>query len=134
MTAPSGLPGAGIVTLIGGLNVAAAAPVTCTFTAAAVEIRLKPAGGGTPLVPERVGVESAGAVKVSDGGAVSCFRVPSAFFAVITVLGGNDAVTAARYPVVSGAVATVVVLALVVAVPFALTTAPLIGTFVEGLV
>jgi hypothetical protein len=83
--------------VMGGLNVAEAAPVSCTSIAPAVETRVvKPVGAGTPWIPEKVADESAGAVKVNEGGAVSVFGVPSAFFAVMTVLGDSVAVTAAR--------------------------------------
>jgi hypothetical protein len=75
-----------------------------------------------PFVPDTVADESAGAVKVIEGAAVSTFVVPSAFFAVMVVLGGIDAVTVARYPV-APEVPTVVAVAPVVALPFELTVA-----------
>ncbi len=118
---------------MGELNVAEAAPVICTSSAPAVEARVvKPVGTGTPLVPDAVADESAGAIKVKEGAAVSCFMVPSAFFAVMTVLGASVALTVARYPGVPGAGATLVVLAPVVAVPFGLTVAAM-GAVAEGL-
>jgi len=109
--------------IMGGLNVAEAAPVSCTSTAPDVEAKVvKPVGTGTPFVPEKVAVESAGAVKVNDSGAVSAFGFPAASFAVMTVLGGSVTETVARYPGVPGGVAAVVAVA-VVAVPFALMVA-----------
>lgn len=82
-----------------GLNVAEVAPVSCTSTAPEVEDNVvNPVGTGTPFLPEAVADESAGALKVSEGAAVSIFVDPSAFLAVMTVFGGNSALTAARYP------------------------------------
>jgi hypothetical protein len=124
ITEPTALPGTGIVMVIGGLNVAEAAPVICTSTAPEVEAKaVKPVGAGTPFVPDAVTDESAGAVKVIEGVAVNTLVVPSAFFAVMVVPGGSVAVTDARYPGVPGGVATVVVIAPVVALPFGLTVA-----------
>jgi hypothetical protein len=84
---------------------------------------VKPVGAGTPFVPDPVVDESAGAVKVIEGAAVSTFVVPSAFFAVMTVFGGSVAVTAPRYPGVPGGAATVVLFAPVVALPSGLAVA-----------
>jgi hypothetical protein len=84
---------------------------------------VKPVGAGTPFVPDAVTDESAGAVKVIEGVAVNTLVVPSAFFAVMTVLGDSVALTVARYPGVPGGVATVVVFTPVVALPSGLTVA-----------
>lgn len=113
ITSPTALPGTGIVIVMAGLNVAEAAPVSCTSTAPDVEAKVeKPAGTGTPFVPEKVAVESAGAVKVNESGEVS------AVGAVIVVPGDSVAETPARYPGVPGGVAAVVAVAPVVALPF----------------
>jgi hypothetical protein len=113
-----------MVMVIAGLNVAEAAPVTVTLIAPEVEATAeKPAGTGTPWTPEKVGVESEGAVKVNEGVEVSTFVVPSAFFAVMIVLGGSDTETVPRYPGVPGAVVTLVVVGPVVALPSALAVA-----------
>jgi len=133
ITAPTALPGTGMVMIMGGLNVAEAAPVSCTSTAPDVDAKVvKPVGTGTPLVPEKVAVESAGAVKVNESGAVSAFGFPAASFAVMTVLGGSVTETVARYPGVPGGVAAVVAVA-VVAVPFALMVA-VKGAVADGFV
>jgi len=123
-----------MVRVIAGLNAALAAPVSCISIAPEVEVKVvKPVGAGTPLTPEKVVVESAGAVKVNDGAAVIAFVDPSAFFAVMTVLGASVTVTAPRYPGVPGGVATVVVFAPVVAVPSVLIVAAIRAT-VDGFV
>jgi hypothetical protein len=119
ITAPTALPGTGMVMVMAGLNVAEAAPVSCTSTAPDVEAKVvKPVGTGTPCVPDAVAVESAGAVKVKESGEVSAFAVPSAFFAAMVVPAGSVAETVARYPGVPLGVVTVVAVAPVVAVPF----------------
>jgi hypothetical protein len=123
-----------MVMVMAGLNVAEAAPVSCTSTAPEVEVKVvKPVGAGTPWMPEKAAEESAGAIKVNEGASVSIFIVPSAFLAVMTVFGGSVALTAARYPGVPGAVETVVGLVPVVAVPSALTVAA-IGAVADGFV
>ena len=110
--------------VMAGLNVADSAPVSCTSTAPEVEVKgRKPLVGGTSIIPAKVADESEEAVKVSEGAAVSAFMVPSAFLAVMTVLGGSVALTVARYPEVPGAVATTVGFGPVVAVPSGLTVA-----------
>ena len=126
MTAPTALPDIGIVMVMAGSNDTAAAPVSCTSTAPDVKATSTSPicdDFGTPIVPEKVAVESAGAVNVKEGVAVRTFVLPSAFFAVMVVLGGNVTETPARYPGVPGAVATVVALAPVVALPSGLTVA-----------
>lgn len=118
-----------------GLKVAEAAPVSCTSTAPDVEARVvKPVGAGTVLIPEKVAVESIGALNVNVGVAVSTFVDPSAFFAVITVLGGSVALTVARYPEVPGAEVTVVAVTPVVAEPSGLTVAAAIVEVAEGFI
>ncbi len=118
------MPGTGIVMVMGLLNVAEAAPVICTSTAPEVEVKaVKPVGAGTPWIPEKAADESAGAVNVNETGAVSAFGDPSAFFAVMTVLGGSVTRTVPRYPGVPGAAATTVWIGPVVAVPSGLTVA-----------
>jgi hypothetical protein len=130
---PTALPGAGIVMIMGLLNVAEAAPVICISTAAEVEVKTaNPVGTGTPWTPEKVAVESAGAMKVNETGPVNAIGFPAPSFGVMTVLGGSVTETVARYPgVPGGAVATVAVA--VVAVPFALMVA-VKGAFAEGFV
>jgi hypothetical protein len=123
-----------MVIVMAGLNVAEAAPASWTSTAPEVEATVvKPAGAGTPPIPEKVADESAGTVKVKEGGAVSALMVPSPFFAVMIVLGGSVALTVARYPCVPGGAAAVELLAPVDAVPSGLTVAA-IGAFTEGFI
>ena len=88
-----------MVMVMAGLNVAEAAPVICTSTAPEVEVKgKKPLVAGTSTTPAKVADESEEAVKVNEGAAVSAIVVPSAFFAVMTVFGGNVTLTVARYP------------------------------------
>jgi hypothetical protein len=132
---PTALPGTGMVMVIAGLNVAEAAPESCTSTAPEVEARAaKPVGTGTPLVPEKAVVESAGAVKVRESGEVRALQVPSAFLAVMVVPAGSVAVTAARYPGVLAGVTRVMSIAPVVAVQFVLMVASKVFVVAEGFV
>jgi len=113
-----------MVMVIAGLNVAEAAPVSCTSTAPEVEVKVvKPVGTGTPWTPDAVADESAGAVKVNESGAVSALGVPSAFLAVMIVFGDSTTRTVSRYPRVPGGAVTTVLIAPVVAVPSGLTVA-----------
>ena len=101
------MPGTGIVMVMGGTNVAEAAPVSWTSTAPEAEVKVvKPVGAGTVWIPEKVADESAGAIKVNESGPVSAFGDPSAFFAVMTVFGWSVTLTFSRYPGVPGAVET----------------------------
>ena len=110
--------------VMAGINVAESAPVSCTSTAPEVEVNgKKPLVGGTSTIPAKVADESEEAVNVNEGAAVSAILVPSAFLAVMTVLGDSVALAVARYPEVPGAVATTVGFGPVVAVPSGLTVA-----------
>ena len=64
-------------------------------------------------MPEKMAVESAGAVKVKESGSVSALLVPSGFFAAMTVLGGSVTLAPARYPEEQRGVRTVVVFGVV---------------------
>src|SRR5512140_2429549 len=95
--------------VMAGINVAESAPVSCTSTAPEVEVNgRKPLVGGTSAIPAKVADESEEAANVNEGAAVSAILVPSAFLAVMTVLGDSVAVTDASYPEIPGSVATTV--------------------------
>jgi hypothetical protein len=121
--------------VMAGLNVTETAPVSCTSTAPEVEARaVKPVGTGTPLVPEKVAVESEGATKVKESGEVRALQLPSAFLAEMVVPAGSVALTFARYPGVLGGVTRVMSIAPVVAVQFVLMVASKVFVVAEGFV